>query len=108
MDRNRQEQNEPQQGQSSGGFFSQGVNAINGLARRQGGIPNPFGKIGTKVVLQAGRSLLVTMLTNPIFLAVLTVFVFTLILVFVFAPGAPGLIPEASNQMPTITPAEPE
>jgi hypothetical protein len=62
MDQNSGEQNNQSQEKQSEGRISQGINAVNNLVG--GGIKNPFGKIGSRVAVQAATKA-TFLATNP-------------------------------------------
>lgn len=109
-----EKQNEPaQQKSSTEGTISQGINTINSFARR--GFSNPFGKIGQRVVLQAGLRGLGVFLASPyglvlIVIAVILIFTITIIVGLGGAPPSETIIPTidpTQTEAVTPTPAVP-
>lgn len=96
---------QPQQKQSKEGTISQGINTINDLARARRGFTNPLGKVGSGIIAQTALRGFAAFLAGPglpIAIAIISVFIFTFIIV-AFG-GAP--LSETNNQSakPTITP----
>ena len=93
---------QPQQKRSAEGSISQGINTINKLAG--GGFKNPLGGIGSRVVAQTALRGFAAFLAGPglpIAIAIISVFIFTFIIVEF--GGAPG---SQTNQSANPTPAE--
>lgn len=108
--------NQPQQKRSTEGTISQGINAINNLARARRGLQNPLGKVGTRIAAQiATKGRLLAFLTSPaglVLVVTIVVLVFTFILIIGFggAPSSETISPTneiAPTETPTLSPAEP-
>lgn len=79
-------QNDQAREKQSGGGFNQGINAINNLV----GFKNPFGKIGSKVAVQAGSKIAAFLFTTPagwVTIGIVVIVVITLVIVI--SLGAP-------------------
>lgn len=95
--------NQTQQEKPKQGLFNQGINSVNNIMRTRSALSNPFNKIGSRLALQAGRSLFTFLAASPWFwtiLAILIVVIFT----FVIVMGFGGSIP--SDATPTIAPTK--
>lgn len=100
-----EKQNEtPQQKPLSQGSISRGINAINNLQQMGSNLPNPFGKISQRVVVQTALRSFAAFLLGPglpVMIALVFVFIFTLIIVIAFG-GVPSSF--TPTTMPTIAP----
>lgn len=96
-------QNDQSQEKKSGGGIGQGINTVNKLAR--GGIKNPFGKIGQRVVVQAGSRILAFLLGSGLPIVVVGIILLLTLIIVVGFGGAPSSGPndQITNPIPTET-----
>lgn len=97
-----EKQNDQAQGKQSGGGVNRGINTINNLM----GFKNPFGKIGSRVIVQTALRGFAAFLAGPGFpiaVALGFVLLFTIIIVMGFGGAPPS---EINNQATNVTPAE--
>lgn len=100
-----EKQNDQPQEKQRQGIISRGINSFNNLRGANRLLSNPLGRIGTRVVLQAGLRGFAAFLAGPglpIAIAIASVFIFTLIIVLGFG-GAPSS--ETNVQAPQASPA---
>lgn len=100
------EERQSDQPQKKQGPISRGIGYINNPR----GISRMFsaGKVGSRVVLQAGRSLATILIAHPWilgFLVIIAVFIFTFVIVFAGGFGAVPGAPTTPTITPTPTPA---
>jgi hypothetical protein len=98
-----EKQNDQTQKKTIGGGINQGIKVINNLVG--GGFKNPFGKISSRVVTQTALRGFFTFLVGPVFpivIALIAIFVFTLIIVGL--GGAPSS--EQNNQTANVVPTK--
>lgn len=98
-----EKQNDQTQKEQLGGGINRGINTINKLAR--GGLKNPLGKVGQRIVVQTVLRGFAAFLAGPglpIVIAIASVLVFTFIIVG-FGGAPPSEINNQSTN-PTITP----
>ena len=96
-----------QQKQSGQGIISHGINSINNLRGAKSLLSNPINKAGSRIALQAGRSLITFLATNPWawgILLILVAVIFTFVIVMGLG-GAPTseTNTQGSNLNPTAT-----
>jgi CBS domain containing-hemolysin-like protein len=100
-----------QEKQSEQGIISRGINSINNLRGANRLLSKPISRIGSRVVLQTGLRGLAAFLAGPglpIAVAIISVFVFTLIIVgFGGAPPSETSIQAPPSVSPTQAPITP-
>lgn len=98
------EENQSNQSQQKRPAGESAINTINNLASARRLFKNPVGKVGSKVALQAGRSLITLLATNPWAWAVLGIIV-VVIFTFIIVMGFGGTVPPSEiNSQITPTP----
>lgn len=106
MDPTQEERNNQSQEKQKQGILGRGINSINNLRGANKLLSNPLGKIGSRVATQTAlrgfSALLASQVGLPILIAIVSIVVFTIIIGFGGAPGAPSS--QTSVQAP---PAEP-
>lgn len=95
--------NQPQQKRPTG---ESAINTINNLAGARNLLKNPLGKIGSRVVLQAGTRTLSAFLASPaglVLIVIAVILIFTIVIIVGFG-GAPA----SETIIPTIEPTQTE